>query len=94
MPDADILEKTWTVEALEGLTVELMADLLGREVGELSHELRTKAPTMPVDSLDMFDIVQEFRHRTGLKLPLHEIRSDTLRSVHSFAEFAVRGSSD
>jgi hypothetical protein len=91
MPKADVLEKTWTVHAIEGLTLELMAELLGREVGDLSRELRTKAPTMPVDSLDMFDILQEFRDRTGLKLPVREIRRDTLRSVHAFAEFAAGG---
>jgi acyl carrier protein len=94
MPNADVLEKTWTVQALKGLTLELMADLLGREVGELSRELLAKAPIMPVDSLDMFDILQEFRDRTGLKLPVREIRRDTLRSVQAFAEFAVGGSSE
>jgi acyl carrier protein len=94
MAKADVLDKTWTVKAIEGLTLELLAELLGREVGELSRELRTQAPTMPVDSLDMFDILQEFRDRTGLKLPVREIRRDTLRSVRAFAEFAAGGASD
>ncbi len=94
MPKVEVREKAWTVRALEGLILELLADLVGREVGELSRELRTEAPTMPVDSLDMFDILQEFRNRTGLKLPVRQIRRDTLRSVQAFAEFAMGGSSD
>jgi acyl carrier protein len=91
MTKADVLEKTWTVNAIEELTIELIADLLDRDVVQLSRELRTKAPTMPVDSLDMFDILQEFRDRTGLKLPVRQIRRNTLRSVRAFAEFAIGG---
>lgn len=91
MAKGDVLEKTWTVRAIEVLTLELMAEVLGREVGDLRRDLRAKASTMPVDSLDMFDILQEFRERTGLQLPVREIRRDTLRSVRAFAEFASRG---
>ena len=42
---------------------------------------------MPVDSLDMFDILQEFRARTGLTLPVRSLKRNTLRSVGAFAEF-------
>ena len=36
---------------------------------------------MPVDSLDMFDILKEFHERTGLKIPKKKVRRQTLRSV-------------
>jgi acyl carrier protein len=94
MTTPDVLEKSWTVNAIEELTLELLANLLRRDVVELSRELRTKAPAMPVDSLDMFDILQEFRDRTGLNLPVRQIRRNTLRSVRAFAEFAIGGVND
>ena len=94
MPRSDVLERTWTVQELEELTLELLANLLGRELGGLRTELSGHGGGMPVDSLDMFDVLQEFRIRTGLRLPLHDIRRDTLRSVQAFAQFAVGGTRD
>ena len=45
---------------------------------------------MPVDSLDMFDILKEFRERTGLRIPKKKVRRQTLRSVRVFAEFVAK----
>jgi acyl carrier protein len=94
MSKTDVLEHVWTVQELEALTLDLLADLLGRDVGELGMELHARGTGMPVDSLDMFDVLQEFRLRTGLKLPVRDIRRDTLRSVKAFAQFAVGGTRD
>jgi acyl carrier protein len=45
---------------------------------------------MPVDSLDLFDVLAEFRQRTGLTIPKRKLRRDTMRSVGAFASFAAR----
>jgi acyl carrier protein len=44
---------------------------------------------MPVDSLDIFDILAEFRTLTGLTLPKRELRQETMRSVAALAKFAA-----
>jgi acyl carrier protein len=94
MTKTETVERVWTVNAIEDVTLELMADLLGRDIDELRRDLQMRSSTMPVDSLDMFDILQEFRDRTGLKLPVRQIRRNDLRSVRAFAEFAMRGGND
>jgi acyl carrier protein len=45
---------------------------------------------MPVDSLDLFDILVEFRAHTGLSLPVRRLGRQTMRSVRLFAEFAEK----
>ncbi len=77
-----------SVETLTTLTIELLAELLHRDPADLRRELEEKGALMPVDSLDMFDILQEFRSRTGLTLPVKALKRDTLRSVSAFAQFA------
>lgn len=81
--------KKWTVETVEALVIDLLADLLGKGHDELQSELVAKGSAMPVDSLDLLDILQEFRLRMGLRMPVRKLRRDTMRSVRAFAEFAV-----
>lgn len=83
------LAPTRTTEQITALTVELLADLLHRDPPDLRHELEGKGTLMPVDSLDMFDILQEFRTRTGLTLPVKSLKRNTLRSVGAFSEFVL-----
>jgi len=45
---------------------------------------------MPIDSLEMFDMLAEFRKHTGLKIPVKKLKKNTLRSVRAFAEFAAK----
>ena len=84
-----VITARWTETAIQGLVIELLADLLQEDPTILRAELLRKGGTMPVDSLDMFDVLQEFRLRTGISLPVRILRKDTLRSVQSFAEFAA-----
>jgi acyl carrier protein len=81
---------TWTSERVQGLLLELLADLLDEDVDDLRRQLVDKGAAMPIDSLDMFDILKDFRKRTGLTIPKNKLRRDTMRSVKAFAEFAAR----
>ena len=45
---------------------------------------------MPVDSLDLMDILVEFRQRTGLRIPKRKLRRRDMRSVRAFSKFAAR----
>ena len=82
--------RRWTVTEVEDLVIELLADYLDEDRAELRRSLLAKGALMPIDSLDMFDILQDFRQRTGLRLPVRELRRDTLRSVRAFAQFVER----
>ena len=83
------LAPTRTIEQITALTIELLANQMRRHPTELRRELAAKGALMPVDSLDMFDILQEFRARTGLTLPVKKLKRDTLRSIAAFAEFVL-----
>jgi len=80
----------WTEAQITDLVVDLLADLLHEDVEDLRAELLEKGSGMPVDSLDLFDILAEFRQRTGLKIPKRKLRRHTMRSVGAFAAFAAR----
>lgn len=81
---------TWTETQISELVVELLGDLLKTDPDDLRAELLAKGAAMPVDSLDLFDVLVEFRQRTGLKIPKRRLRRRTMRSVAAFAEFAAR----
>ena len=72
------------------LVIELLGDLLKKDSDDLRAELLSKGAAMPVDSLDLFDILVEFRQRTGLTIPKRKLRRRTMRSVTAFAAFAAR----
>ena len=81
---------TWTEDRVVDVVLELLADLLDRDPDELERELLEAGIGMPVDSLDLFDILVEFRQRTGLRIPKSKLRRRDMRSVRAFAQFAVR----
>ena len=77
---------------IEQVVVELLADLLKKSAGDLRTELQAAGTGMPVDSLDMLDILVEFRKRTGITIPKRKLRRRTMRSVEAFSEFvAIEG---
>jgi acyl carrier protein len=80
----------WTEAEITDLVVELLADLLAEDADDMRAELLEKGSGMPVDSLDLFDVLAEFRQRTGLRIPKRKLRKHTMRSVRAFAEFAAR----
>jgi acyl carrier protein len=81
---------TWSETQIADLVLELLGDLLGTDTDDLRTELQDKGSAMPVDSLDLFDVLVEFRQRTGLRIPKRKLRRRTMRSVQAFAEFAAR----
>ncbi len=81
---------TWTEQRIEALVIELLAELLDEDPDELRQQLLDKGDGMPVDSLDLFDILVEFRQRTGLRIPKRKLRRQTMRSVKAFSAFAAR----
>ena len=85
-----VVQTQWTQKRVEELTLELLGKLLGKAPAALQTELLGKGAAMPVDSLDMFDILKEFHERTGLKIPKKKVRRQTLRSVSVFAEFVAK----
>lgn len=78
-----------TVGALEDLLLELLGDLLDEAPDELRGRLLAAGAQMPIDSLDLFDILAEFRKRTSLTLPARKMRRDTMRSVKALAKFSA-----
>jgi acyl carrier protein len=81
---------TWTIEGVEDVVLTLLGNLLREDPAALRERLLGKGLLMPVDSLDMFDILQEFRDVTGLRIPVRDLGRRTLRSVSAFAEYVVR----
>lgn len=82
--------RTWTETQITELMIELLGDLLKTDPDDLRAELLEKGSAMPVDSLDLFDVLVEFRQRTGLSIPKKKLRRRTMRSISAFAEFAAR----
>jgi acyl carrier protein len=80
----------WTEDRVTEFVIDLLADLLEEDRGQLAHDLRERGSMMPVDSLDMMDILLEFRQRTGLRIPKKKLRRRDMRSVRAFARFAAR----
>lgn len=80
---------TWTEDTITELVIELLADLLEEGRDQLAHNLQERGSMMPVDSLDLMDILVEFRQHTGLRIPKKKLRRRDMRSVRAFAQFAA-----
>ena len=83
----------WTQTAIEALVLTLLAEQMGEDQEALTIRLQEKGGGMPIDSLEMFDMLAEFRKNTGLKIPVKKLKKNTLRSVRAFAEFAAKEAS-
>jgi acyl carrier protein len=69
--------------------MELLARLLHEDPEDLRRDLIDKGSAMPVDSLDLFDILVEFRQQTGLSIPKRKLGRQTMRSVQAFSRFVA-----
>ena len=85
--------KKWTRAAIEALVLSLLAEQMGEDQEALTIRLQEQGEGMPIDSLEMFDMLAEFRKNTGLKIPVKKLKKNTLRSVRAFAEFAAKEAS-
>jgi acyl carrier protein len=81
--------ETWTVPVLKQLALELLADYLSTTPAELAKELAARGAGMPVDSLDLFDVLPDFWRRTGLKVPTKKLTRATMRSIDAFANYVA-----
>jgi len=88
--DSPVPTTTWNESQISDLVLELLADLLDEDIDDLRRDLLHKGATMPVDSLDLFDILVDFRERTGLRIPKRKLRRRDMRSAGAFAKFAAR----
>jgi acyl carrier protein len=79
--------------AAEDVVLELLATLRKTSAEELRQELGAAGEGMPVDSLDMFDVLVEFRQRTGITIDKKKLRRRTMRSVEAFAQFVTKDAS-
>lgn len=74
-----------TVEAVEAIVVELLADEEGCDPDELGRRLLAAGPQMPVDSLLMFDVLYAVEQRTGVRVKADKKTGRSMRSVRDFA---------
>jgi acyl carrier protein len=80
---------TWTVPALRDLLLQLLADYLHTTPMALAAELAGKGSNMPIDSMDLFDVLPSFWQATGLKVPTKNLRRATMRSVDAFVTYVA-----
>jgi acyl carrier protein len=71
------------------MTLDCLANYLAEDKHRLRARLQSEGPNMPIDSLDLFDVLSEVRQQTGLKLPSKKCKRDTLRSLEAFADFVM-----
>lgn len=78
-----------TQRQIEKIILELLGNLLGEDAGDLRRRLKKDGGHMPVDSLDLFDVLVEFHQRTGIKLPKKQLTAKVMRSVSEFSRLAA-----
>jgi acyl carrier protein len=78
------------VTVVEALVFELLGEELGEEPDALRDRLLGGGAGMPIDSLELFDILVDLRKRTGLRIPKKRLRRQTMRSVKEFCDFIAR----
>lgn len=93
MSSVDTKAEKWTQAAIEDLVLHLLSEQMEEDEAELRTRLQEKGEKMPIDSLEMFDMLAEFRKETGLRIPVRKLRTNTLCSVRAFAEFAAEEAS-
>lgn len=83
-------QKSKAQEQAEEVLLELLSEQQGTDPASLREELSAAGGGLPVDSLDMFDVLVDFRKRTGITIDKKNLRRDTMRSVEAFAAFATK----
>ena len=83
-------QKSKAQEQAEEVLLELLAEQEGTDAASLREALSAGGQGLPVDSLDMFDVLVDFRKRTGITIDKKNLRRNTMRSVEAFAEFATK----
>jgi len=76
---------TWTAPSLK----EVLLGILVPYLHTTRTELEARGPGMPIDSLDLFDVLPEFWKATGLTVPTKELRRETMRSIDAFVAYVA-----
>ncbi len=83
--------RRWTAREIEDEIVSLLAALLRKDPAGLRRELEEKGGALPVDSLDLLDVLADFHQRTGIrKIPKKKLTQRVMRSVKEFSTFVAR----
>lgn len=85
----DLPPATWTVAALKLVLLEMLAPYLGMTLPDLTARLSAAGQGMPVDSMDLFDVLPDFWKATGLKVRTTELRRSTMSSVDAFIAYVA-----
>lgn len=80
---------SWTVPALKQVALELLANYLLTTPAELEKELSARGAGLPVDSMDLFDVLPDFWKRIGLKVPTKQLTRRTMRSLDAFVTYVA-----
>jgi acyl carrier protein len=79
----------WTVPVLKQKLLGILASCLQTTTVDLVAELSARGSGMPIDSMDLFDVLPEFWKVTGLKVPTKELRRSTMQSVDAFVAYVA-----
>lgn len=80
---------TWTVPALKNALLDILASYLGTTPAQLAAELAARGQAMPIDSLDLFDVLPDFWKATGLNVSTKDLRRATMRSIDAFVAYVA-----
>lgn len=78
-----------SIPALKAIALELLADYLGTTPTQLEAELAARGAGLPVDSMDLFDVLPDFWKRTGLTVPTKKLTRRTMRSLDAFVTYVA-----
>jgi hypothetical protein len=78
-----------TIAELTDQLLVVLADYLGKTPTDLKMELIAVGPSMPVDSLDLFDVLPDFWRVTGLKVRTSKLTRKVMNSVEAFIEYVA-----
>lgn len=78
-----------TVADLTDLLLDVLGNYLGTDPRELKKELTAVGPTMPIDSLDLFDVLPDFWKASGLTVRTSNLTRKVMNSVEAFVEYVA-----
>jgi acyl carrier protein len=75
------------VQQIEELLINLLADELDENPEELRERLQEHGAAMPIDSLQLLEIVPALRQETNLTLLTSKLTRKATKSVGAFAHY-------
>lgn len=78
-----------TVADLTDLLLEVLGQYLSADQEDLKKELSAVGPTMPIDSLDLFDVLPDFWKASGLTVKTSKLTRKVMNSIEAFVEYVA-----